>query len=179
MKKIISLFCLLIICFLLSGCGSEEVTKPDVTGTTTVVKEIVSEDFNRNGTGKLKCSQEAVAEDGIDVDLSYLVTYKNGNILELVSIQKVISQSNSSLDLYESAYETISDNYNGLKYYDGVVVRDSNSVTYTITINYDKIDIKKLLEIEGEEDNIIKNGKAKLSLWLDLAGKMGTVCEEV
>ena len=56
---------------------------------------------------------------------------------------------------------------------------NSNSVTYTIYIDYDKIDVDGLLSIEGAEDNIIKRGKAKLSLWLDLAGKMGTLCEEV
>lgn len=49
---------------------------------------------------------------------------------------------------------------------------------YDAIINYDKIDIDKLLEIEGEEDNIIVGNKAKLSLWLELAGKVGTVCEE-
>ena len=179
MKKLISLFLVLIICCFMCGCGKEEIPSSDVTGTTNIKQGIVSEDFDEDGTGKLKCSQEAVAGEGIDVDLSYLVSYKNGNILELVSIQKVVSSDKSSLDLYENAYRGISKNYDNLKYYDGVVVRDSNSVTYTITINYDKIDIKKLLEIEGEEDNIVKNGKAKLSLWLDLAGKMGTVCEEV
>ena len=57
-------------------------------------------------------------------------------------------------------------------------MRDGNSVTYTATISYDKININKLLQIEGEEDNIIKNGQAKLSLWLELASKVGTVCEE-
>ena len=66
-----------------------------------------------------------------------------------------------------------------MKYYDTNIVRDSNSVTYTIYIDYDKIDVDGLLSIEGAEDNIIKRGKAKLSLWLDLAGKMGTLCEEV
>ena len=66
-----------------------------------------------------------------------------------------------------------------MKYYDTNIVRDSNSVTYTIFINYDKINTNELLNIEVAEDNIIKSGKAKLSLWLDLAGRMGTICEEV
>jgi uncharacterized lipoprotein YehR (DUF1307 family) len=162
------------------GCGKEEEKKSisDVTGTTTIKQNIVDESFNENGTGTLKCSTEAVADEGIDVDLNYTIKYKNGNILELVSIQKVSSENDGNLDLYENAYKNIAEKYYGLEYYDNDIVRDSNSVSYTITINYDKIDIKKLLAIEGEEDNIIKNGKAKLSLWLDLAGKMGTVCEE-
>ena len=161
------------------GCGKEEIPSNDVTGTTNIKQGIVSEDFDEDGTGKLKCSQEAVAGEGIDVDLSYLVSYKNGNILELVSVQKVISEKQDSLSVYEDAYKNIANNYKDLGFYDTSIVRESNSVSYTAIINYEKINIDKLLRIEGEEDNIIKNGKAKLALWLELAGKVGTVCEEV
>ena len=186
MKKLIkkiSLF-LIIFCLVLvsTGCSEEkkkESSSTDVTGTTTVKETIVDDDFDKNGTGMLKCKTKAEAGEGIDVDLNYTIKYKKGNILELVSVQKVASDSSDNLDIYENAYVSISKNYDGLKYYDTNIVRDSNSVTYTITINYDKIDVKNLLAIEGEEDNIIKNGKAKLSLWLELASKMGTTCEEV
>jgi len=179
MKRIVSLLSLIVLCSLLvCGCGKEEIDNKDVTGTTNVKQSIVSEDFDQNGSGLLRCNQEAVAGEGIDVSLNYIVKYKNGNILELISIQSVKSNSSESLDLYENAYNNISDNYKGLEHYEGVVVRNGDSVTYTMTINYEKINIDKLLDIEGEEDNIIKNGKAKLSLWLDLAGKVGTVCEE-
>lgn len=186
MKKLIkkiSLF-FIIFCLVLISTGCSEETKTegsttDVTGTTTVKQTIVDEDFDKDGSGMLKCNTKAEAGEGIDVDLNYSIKYKNGNILELISIQKVSSDSQDSLDLYENAYQGIAKNYDGLNYYENNIVRDSNSVTYTITINYEKIDVKKLLAIEGEEDNIIKSGKAKLSLWLDLAGKMGTTCEEV
>ena len=114
-----------------------------------------------------------------DVELRYTLKYNSGNILELVSVQKVISDKQDSLTVYEDAYKDIADNYNGLDYYETSIVRDGNSVSYTAVINYEKININKLLSIEGAEDNIIKNGKAKLSLWLDLASKVGTVCEEV
>ena len=184
MKTKISFLILILIIFVfISGCSSTDVSdsvrgSTDVSGTTTVKKTIVPEDFDSDGVGMLKCSTEAYAGEGIDVNLKYAVKYNNGNILELISVQNVVSESQDSLDLYEDAYKKIALNYNGLNYYVTDIVRDSNSVTYTITINYDEINVKKLLEIEGEEDNIIKNGKAKLSLWLDLASKMGTLCEE-
>ena len=94
------------------------------------------------------------------------------------SISKVTSLDNDVLDGYENAYQGISDNYKGLDYYDTRLIRDSNSVTYEMIINYDKIDTNKLLAIEGDEDNIILDGKTKLSLWLKLAEKFGTTCEE-
>lgn len=181
LKKISLFLIILVCCMFLCGCSEEKKesnSTTDITGTTTVKKTIVPDDFNMNGTGRLKCSTEASAGEGIDVDLNYTVNYKNGNILNLKSIQKVTSDDSSSLDLYETSYTNIALSYKNLKYYDTNIVRDSNSVTYTIYIDYDNIDVDKLLDIEGAEDNIIKRGKAKLSLWLDLAGSMGTVCEE-
>ena len=177
MKKI-CLLALLIACFV-SGCTFEkDKGTTNVNGTTTIKQTIVADDFDRNGSGMLKCTTEAEAGENIDVDLKYNVSYKNGNILNLVSIQKVTSSEKESLDLYENAYADIARHYAGLEHYNTDIVRDSNSVTYTITINYNKIDINKLLDIEGADDNIIKNGKANLFLWLDLAEGMGTVCEE-
>ena len=186
MKKLIKKISLFLIIFCLivisTGCSEEKKegnSSTDITGTTTVKETIVDDDFDKNGTGMLKCITKAEAGEGIDVDLNYTIKYKRGNILELISVQKVSSDNNDSLDVYENAYKNISKSYDGLEYYDTKIVRNGNSVTYTITINYDKIDVSELLAIEGEEDNIIKSGKAKLSLWLELAGKMGTTCEEV
>ena len=179
-KKINFLILIVICSFFLSGCVDDEKEQnQDITGTTNVKETIVSEDFDENGVGMLKCSTEAYAEEGMDVELRYTLKYNSGNILELVSVQKVISDKQDSLTVYEDAYKDIADNYNGLDYYETSIVRDGNSVSYTAVINYEKININKLLSIEGAEDNIIKNGKAKLSLWLDLASKVGTVCEEV
>ena len=179
-NKIIFLVLIFACVFFLGGCsetGKEQ--SNDITGTTNIKESIVSDDFDENGVGMLKCSTEAYAEEGMDVELRYTLKYKNGNILELVSVQKVISEKQDSLSVYENAYKNIANNYKDLCFYDTSIVRESNSVSYTAIINYEKINIDKLLRIEGEEDNIIKNGKAKLSLWLELAGKVGTVCEEV
>ena len=95
------------------------------------------------------------------------------------SLEKVISTAQEDLDEYETAYQKIYKNYEGLKYYDNKITRTENSVTSDTTINYEKINIEKLIEIEGEEDNVIENGKVKLKSWLDFAEKFGTNCEEV
>ena len=59
------------------------------------------------------------------------------------------------------------------------VIRDDNSVTSNITINYDKIDIDQLLNIEGSKDNIVEDGKAKVDKWMSLAKKFGTKCKTI
>lgn len=126
-----------------------------------------------------KCTRSATATKGTEVSLNYDIYYTGDVINKLISMEKVTTSNSSQLDIYEDAYKNIHVNYDGLDYYDTKVVRDENSVTSSIIINYDKVDIKKLLEIEGEEDNIIENGKAKLDKWLDLAKKFGTKCEDV
>lgn len=181
LKKIknISLVILLFgVIFLISGCSNSKKLTSNVTGTTTVKETIVDDSFDKDGSGTLSCTTDAVATDGIEVDINYVVDYKNGNILYLRSIQKVISEDELSLDLYEDAFRNIVKNYEGLKYYDVSLERNLDNVIYDIAINYDKIDTDELLSIEGEEDNIIVNGKAKLALWLELASKFGTTCVE-
>lgn len=178
-RKILSLviFCSFFL-ILVSGCDKKTQSSADFNDSVVTDVTVVDEDFDEEGTGVLNCTTPAAANDGIDVTLNYFVTYKRGNILELHSVAKITSSDQNNLDIYEKSYQSISDNYKNLKYYDTSIVRDSNTLTYDVTINYDKIDVDALLDIEGEEDNIIDNGKAKLSLWLDLAGKMGTTCEE-
>ena len=185
MKKLSKLLFICIISLLLfSGCSDEESSLSNSTDTNVEVEEN-SDDNSIKSTkdlsskkGELSCSREATAADGITPAFNYYIKYKNGNILELHAIEMVMSSDQESLDIYEEAYENINKNYEGLKYYDTKVVRDKSSVTRDTVINYDKIDIDALLDLEGEEDNIIEDGKAKLDIWLDFAGKFGTTCVE-
>lgn len=138
-------------------------------------KETVTEDTS--DMEKLSCTREANAGTGVDVDLSYEVYYQGEYIQILHSIEAITTENQDTLDEYETAYKSIAKNYEGLKYYDQTVTRTNNKVSNDTVINYGKIDTNKLLEIEGEEDNIIKDGKVKLNDWLSFAKKFGTKCE--
>lgn len=175
--KMISIFILMI--FLITGCGNSE-TEESASSSDSSSNTISStnNDIDTTGSGKLLCTREASAGDGIDVELSYEVHYNNGVIQVLHSVEKITSDSKDSLDEYEEAYKKIASNYEGLKYYDTSVIRTDTTVTNDTTINYEKLDMDKLLEIEGEEDNVVEDGKVKLATWLDFAEKFGTTCEE-
>ena len=161
---------ILIVIFLLiiTGCGHKKPNKD-------VIKS--SDDLN-NKAGSITCSRKANADSGVTPSFSYNITYRDGKILVLHSIEKIASNDTNYLDQYEQAYKNINTNYKDLEYYDSKVLRTDNSVTRDTTINYEKIDTDKLLSIEGEEDNIIKNGKADLNTWLSFAKKFGTICHE-
>ena len=168
MKKNKIIFIVIIFTLIITGCGHKKPSK-DV---------IESKDQLNNKSGSMSCTRQVNAPSGVKPTPSYDITYKNNEILVLHSIEGIESSTKENLDEYEEAYKKINNNYKGLKYYDSKVTRTDNSVTRDTTINYEKININKLLEIEGEEDNIIENGKASLKLWLKFAKKFGTTCHE-
>lgn len=142
--------------FLLTGCTTGNVASAD---------------------GKKICSRTGTVTNGTS-KMSYEVYYEDDYVTILHSTEEVTSDDSSVLDTYEEAYKNIFKQYEGLKYYDNIVTRTDNSIISDTTINYAKIDIDKLLEIEGEEDNVIENGKVKLSTWLNFAKKFGVTCED-
>lgn len=158
---------ILIIGFFLVGCQDNKESN-NVSSNVSSSKTMIHQHCTRSGS-----------LSGGEVELNYEL-YSTGEVLNrLESYEKVISSKSDLLDTYEDAYNKIKDNYDDLEYYDASVVREENSVLYTIKIDYDHIDIKKLLDIEGEEDNIIEDGVAKVDKWLELAKKFGTTCTEV
>lgn len=156
MKKILRSSIVLVMVLLLAGCGSNRSVSSD---------------------GVKKCTRTGTVTNG-STEMNYEVYYKGEYVVLLHSTEKIISDSSSVLDTYEEAYKSIFKQYEGLEYYDNKVTRSNNSVTNEITINYEKIDMGKLLDIEGEEDNVIENGKVKLDTWLSFAKKYGVTCED-
>lgn len=156
MMKILRSSIVLVMVLLLAGCGSNSAVSSD---------------------GVKKCTRTGTVTNG-STEMNYEVYYKGEDVVLLHSTEKIISDSSSVLDTYEEAYKSIFKQYEGLEYYDNKVTRSNNSVTNEITINYEKIDMGKLLDIEGEEDNVIENGKVKLDTWLSFAKKYGVTCED-
>ena len=162
-KKNKLILLLIIISFFIVGCST---TNKEVNKS----KEVKSIDDISVKAGYLECSREGTTSSG-EPFFNYRIKYKNDEILELNSVEGITTDDSQLLDEYEAAYKN-------LDYYESTVVRNDSSVARNTTINYEKIDIQELLEIEGEEDNIIVDGKASLAVWLDFAGKFGTTCQE-
>ncbi len=169
-KKNKLILLLIIISFFIVGCST---TNKEVNKS----KEVKSIDDISVKAGYLECSREGTTSSG-EPFFNYRIKYKNDEILELNSVEGITTDDSQLLDEYEAAYKEINKNYKNLDYYESTVVRNDSSVARNTTINYEKIDIQELLEIEGEEDNIIVDGKASLAVWLDFAGKFGTTCQE-
>ncbi len=164
MKKNKILTLIIIVLIGICGCNAKESTK-----------EIRKE----NGMIHEHCMRAGNAGSGTEVELSYEIYYTSDILNKIESKEEVKTQNKETLDLYENAYKKIQKNYEGLKYYDAKVERTEQSVTSYITINYDKIDIDKLIEIEGEDGNIFEEKIPKVAKWKELAKKVGTKCSIV
>lgn len=166
MKTKIWFLVLVVMALFLSGCEQNE--------------EVISngKKVNTNKMVHYHCARNGSIDDG-DISLQYEL-YATGEVLNILkSEEKVISANEEILTEYEEAYRKIHAHYEGLEYYDTEVIRGDTTVTSKITINYDKINIQKLLEIEGAEGNIIENGVAKVDKWKEFAKKFGTSCKTV
>lgn len=167
MSIILLLFIVIFLVVLLCGCKSKD-------------KEVIINNKPVN-TSKMEhkhCTREATAT-GAEVKLEYDIYYTGNNLNILKSKEEIISADDEILNTYEEAYKSIHANYEGLDYYDTSVIRGDTTVTSNISINFDEIDIDKLIEIEGEEDNIFVNKIPKVDKWISLAKKFGTTCELV
>lgn len=168
MKKYL-IFIILFLAIIVTGCEKKD-TKEQVisNGEKVDTTTMVHEHCERLGS-----------MDGGELSLNYELYY-TGEVLNLLkSEEKVISSSDEILTTYENAYRGIHEHYKGLEYYDTEVVRGDTTVTSTITINYDKVSIPTLIQIEGAEDNIFEDGVAKVAKWKELAKKFGTKCQIV
>ncbi len=190
-KQIAKLLIILILMVSVVGCGSEEKKETLTSQSTTSNQEQepitnlesydkgyleVSEEDSK-GLEVKECTRSATGENNVEVKLNYTLYYQGEYLKILHSKEEIITDDQDVLDEYQTAYINIYKNYEDLDYYTTSVVRENNSVTNDTVINYDKLDTDKLLEIEGEEDNIIKDGKVKVSDWLEFAEKFGTKCE--
>lgn len=154
--------------FILTGCSSKE--KESSSEITT---------YNTNGFSKITCVRNAVVEDNdTEVSINYEIYYDEDEYIQILNSKEEITSTNKELlDQYETAYKNIYKAYEEIKYYENEIVREDNKLTSTTSINYGKVDMEKIMEIEGEEDNVtVENGKIKLSDWKSFAKKYGTTC---
>ena len=173
-KKISSLLLvfILLVCFI-TGCE----TKKDNTDNNDKKDTIKSLSDLSSNNGQLHCTRNATVEGGSG-DFNYYVDYNGDDITYISSIDSVTISDSAKRKEYEDAYLKLDDYYKDIDYYYSKVDVSGDTVTHTVKINYEKIDVSKLIEIEGEEDNIYENNKAKLSKYFDLAKKNGVACSE-
>lgn len=126
--------------FILTGCGN----------TKKITNNI------------LTCTKTGTLDDGVNIDLRYEVSYENDYVTIIKSTEKIISDDESVLNEYKESVEEIYSPYKDIEYYDYNITINGNTLISSTIIDYSKVDIDKLIEID-DDSSLIEDGKIKLS----------------
>lgn len=145
---------------------------------TACDKEEKQETNNTNKQVHEHCVRSGTVTNGT-ADLSYEIYYTGDVLNKIESTESVMSESSDVLDTYESAYRTIHEAYKDIKYYDTEVIRTDTSVTSIMIIDYDHVDVSKLIAMEDKENSIFENNIPKVSKYKEFGKKVGLSCTPV
>ncbi len=171
-KKISSLLLIfvLLVAFV-TGCESKEKEETEKSSKVEKVEDL----SNKKGT--LHCVRNATVEGGSG-KFNYYVDYNGDVITYIDSEDSVTIEDEAKRKEYEDSFRTLDSYYTGIDYYYAKVIVEGNTVTHRVKIDYEKVDISKLIALEGEEDNIYENNIPKLNKYLELGKKVGVTCSE-
>lgn len=130
----------------------------------------------KNIEKSMTCSR-SMNQNDMRTNLNYKVFYKNNYVTRVKSEESIETSSTSTLNTYKEQIEKIYSPYKDIKFYQYNVTINSNKLVSTVDINYEKIDTKKLIEIDSANSQLIKNGKVKLSDVRSLYEQLGATCK--
>jgi len=150
MKKVLLIIAVL---FLVAGCGAKE---------KTLTCELSSNDV----------------VNGYSVISTYKVYYTGKEVDKVSTIEEVTSDLETVLDYFEEltddTYSKMNENYGGYTY---DIDRDTNKVTTTVDIDYNKLDMDAFVKDQPTlEPFVTKNGKLKIEGLKQTYESMGAKC---
>lgn len=162
MRKVLVLLVLLLS---LTGCGEEK--KND----NQVVEPKLS---------TITCKTDGAIEgDGYSVETNYKINYSDDYVDNVETIETVVSDDEDILDSMESyldsTYTTAGETYGGYTYN---VSRDGNTLTATVTIDYNVMDLDKYVEDYPTMESYIEDGKFLVDGITEIYESLGTTCED-
>ena len=150
MKKVLLLVFFVSLCFLVTGCHNDYEVKT--------------------------CTRNVEAGENMKTNFIYKIYYK-GKYVMLYESTEEITADDSVLNTYKDAYEKVYKEYDGIEYYDHKLTLKDGTLTSKVNIDYRKVDLDKIIELEGNKYNIYKDGKVVLNKLLSFYKKAGIQCE--
>lgn len=116
-------------------------------------------------------------QSGAEFDLSYFADYKESYVTNIKSNEKIVSDNTSILETYKSKVEQSYEPFDDIEYYNYSVKIEGDTLISTTDIDYSKIDIEKVLEVDPTSSSLIKNGKININTLKKAYESMGATCE--
>lgn len=127
-------------------------------------------------TKTMKCHYSA-NNSGTEFDLNYFADYKGLYVTNIRSDERITSDDTTVLETLKKQVEETYSPFDDIEYYDYSIEIDGNTLISTTDINYNKIDIEKVLEIDESSKTLIKNGKININDLKKTYETIGATCE--
>lgn len=175
MKKYLKIFLVLVISFVLVGCGNSESTKEtEPNGKITEEKE---ETKTKVVTCKLEKEDTA---NSYTLVTTYELTVED-EIVKQNKMKEVITSSSQDMLTYfetymKTTYESMNTKYGGYEY---SIVNDGKQVISNTTIDYTKVDIEKMIEDDASMKLMVNSdNEVTLSGVKSVYTTLGIECDE-
>lgn len=144
-----------------------------------IIPDDVKSSIVESGNGGIKTMKCHLSKNqsGAEFDLSYFADYQGSYVNNIRSDERITSDDNNILATYKKAVEETYAPFDGLEYYSYNVEIDGNTLISTTDIDYSKIDVDKVLELDPGSSSLIKNGKININDLKKAYQTMGATCE--
>lgn len=168
MKKLASIAVILL---LLTGCNSNNNVNNGGNEQENTNNDAVEQ--------KLTCTLHTNdVVNGYTLDATYVATYKNDLVYNVESTEVIKSDSSEIIDYFNNfvteTYTTMNENYGGYTY---SVNKTSEGLTSEATIDYEQVDIKKLVEDQPTMKSYVKDNKITVEGIKAMYTQMGATCD--
>lgn len=151
MKKVFIVLGVLLL--LVTGCGKEAEEKMVCTRTTNM--------------------------NNVEMNLRYEVYYEGNNVNKVQSTEKVISDDAETLQTYQNQVKNIYSSFDNVDHYNYDVSVEGDTLTSTTDIDYTKIDMDQLLEIDSSIEQLLNDsGKIDLDKITQVYEQTGATCSK-
>lgn len=149
-----------------------------ISSIVLVILLIVSVTLLEPKSGQMLCTYKN-SNDAMDVEMSYLITFKDKMVTDLKAKEVIKSNDSKMLSEYKETLDMVYSIYNDLKYYDvEVLIKDSSLITNAV-INYKKIDKEDFIDIDPNNENLYKGDKIPLDKLKNKYKSNGAKCRYV
>ena len=152
MKKISKTLSVLVLSILvLTGCGKDK-------------KEVMT------------CTR-TLNQNNVEMGFTYKINYTGDYVNTIETTEEVKSENAEYLNTLKTAVENTYAPYKNVEHYNYNVKIDGNKLVSTTKIDYDKIDTKKLIELDSANGKLIKDGKVKMNDLKQVYESLGATCK--
>ena len=113
------------------------------------------------------------------MDFRYEVYYQGQDVNKVETKEIIESDSQETLNTYKTTIENLYSNFDNIDNYKYNVVVEGNTLTSTTDINYAKIDMDQLLEVDSSIQQLLNdNNKVDLEKVTSVYEQAGATCSK-